>query len=60
MVRDLQLIETAEFWRDAPEIERGEVKPKDIATEVFFFPAAAHTEKDGALHQHPAIASMAS
>ncbi len=47
VVRDLNLIETAEFWRSAPEIERGEVKPEDIATEVFFFPAAAHTEKDG-------------
>ena len=47
VVRDLRLIETAEFWRDAPEIERGEVDPRDIATEVFFFPAAAHTEKDG-------------
>ena len=47
VVRDFQLIETAEFWRDAPEIERGEVRPEDIATEVFFFPAAAHTEKDG-------------
>ncbi len=47
VVRDFQLIETAEFWREAPEIERGEVKPEDIPTEVFFFPAAAHTEKDG-------------
>jgi formate dehydrogenase major subunit len=47
VVRDLNLIETAEFWRSAPEIERGGVKPEDIQTEVFFFPAAAHTEKDG-------------
>ncbi len=47
VVRDFQLIETAEFWRTAPEIERGEVRTEDIATEVFFFPAAAHTEKDG-------------
>jgi len=47
VVRDFQLTETADFWREAPEIERGEVKPQDIATEVFFFPAAAHTEKDG-------------
>jgi formate dehydrogenase major subunit len=47
VVRDFQLIETAEFWRDAPEIHRGEVRPEDIRTEVFFFPAAAHTEKDG-------------
>ncbi len=47
VVRDFQLTETADFWREAPEIQRGEVKPKDIGTEVFFFPAAAHTEKDG-------------
>jgi formate dehydrogenase major subunit len=47
VVRDFRLIETAEFWREAPEIQRGEVKTEDIATEVFFFPAAAHTEKDG-------------
>ena len=47
MVRDFQLTETADFWREAPEIARGEIKPEDIGTEVFFFPAAAHTEKDG-------------
>ena len=28
VVRDFQLIETAEFWREAPEIERGEVRPR--------------------------------
>ncbi len=39
VVRDFELIESAEFWRD---------DAKNIATEVFFFPAAAHTEKDGA------------
>ncbi|MBV9500701.1 MAG: formate dehydrogenase-N subunit alpha [Acidobacteriaceae bacterium] len=47
VVRDFQLTETADFWRDAPEIQRGEVKTKDIKTEIFFLPAAAHTEKDG-------------
>ncbi len=47
VVRDFALTETAEFWRVAPEIDRGEVRTEDIATEVFFFPAAAHTEKDG-------------
>jgi formate dehydrogenase major subunit len=47
VVRDFAPNETAEFWRSAPEIERGEIKPEDIATEVFFFPCAAHTEKDG-------------
>ena len=38
VVRDFQLTETAEFWRDAPEIHRGEIRPEDIGTEVFFFP----------------------
>src|SRR5512139_2503161 len=47
VVRDFALTETAEFWRTAPEIARGEVRPEEIQTEVFFFPAAAHTEKDG-------------
>jgi len=47
VVRDFAPNETAEFWKDAPEIRRGEVRPQDIATEVFFFPSAAHTEKDG-------------
>ncbi len=47
VVRDLVMIETAEFWKTSPEHDRGEVKAEDIATEVFFFPAAAHTEKNG-------------
>jgi formate dehydrogenase major subunit len=47
VVRDFAPTETAEFWKEAPEIERGEVRPEDIATEVFFFPAATHAEKDG-------------
>jgi formate dehydrogenase major subunit len=47
VVRDFAVTESADFWRDAPEIERGEVRPEEIGTEVFFFPCAAHTEKDG-------------
>jgi formate dehydrogenase major subunit len=47
VVRDFAPTETAEFWRDGPEIRRGELRTQDIQTEVFFFPAAAHTEKDG-------------
>ena len=46
VVRDFALTESAEFWREAPEIDHGEVKPEEIGTEVFFFPCAAHTEKD--------------
>jgi formate dehydrogenase major subunit len=47
VVRDLSEVETASFWHDSPEIEAGEVRPQDIGTEIFFLPAAAHTEKDG-------------
>jgi formate dehydrogenase major subunit len=47
VVRDLVEIETASFWYDSPEIETGELTTEEIATEVFFLPAAAHTEKDG-------------
>jgi Uncharacterized anaerobic dehydrogenase len=47
VVRDFQEIESASFWHDSPEIETGELRTADIGTEVFFLPAAAHTEKDG-------------
>ncbi len=47
VVRDLRLIESATFWKDGPEIETGELRTEEIPTEVFFMPAAAHTEKDG-------------
>ncbi len=47
VVRDFSLIESATWWKDGPEIETGEMRTEDIGTEVFFLPAAAHTEKDG-------------
>jgi formate dehydrogenase major subunit len=47
VVRDLHLVETATFWKNGPEIETGEQRTEDIGTEVFFLPAAAHSEKDG-------------
>jgi formate dehydrogenase major subunit len=47
VVRDFSLIESATWWKDGPEIETGELSTADIGTEVFFFPAAAHTEKSG-------------
>jgi formate dehydrogenase major subunit len=51
VVRDLNLIESATFWNESPEIETGELKTEEIETEVFFFPAAAHVEKDGTFTQ---------
>ncbi|MFF1516090.1 formate dehydrogenase [Streptomyces sp. NPDC058305] len=47
VVRDFSLIESATWWKDGPETETGELRTDDIGTEVFFFPAAAHTEKSG-------------
>ena len=47
VVRDFSLIESATFWKNGPEIETGELRTEDIGTEVFFLPAAAHTEKSG-------------
>jgi formate dehydrogenase major subunit len=47
VVRDFSLIESATFWKDGPEIDSGELRTEDIHTEVFFFPVAAHTEKNG-------------
>ena len=47
VVRDFSLIESATWWKDGPETETGEMRTEDVKTEVFFLPAAAHTEKDG-------------
>jgi len=47
VVRDFVETETASFWRNSPEVERGEMKPEEIATEVFLLPAAGHAEKAG-------------
>lgn len=47
VVRDMVETETASFWYDSPEVERGELSPDKIGTEVFLFPAAGSAEKDG-------------
>jgi formate dehydrogenase major subunit len=51
VVRDLNMIESATWWKDGPEIASGELKTEDIETEVFFFPAATHVEKAGTFTQ---------
>ena len=51
VVRDFQLIESATFWKDSPEVESGEWRTEDIDTEVFFLPAATHVEKAGTFTQ---------
>ena len=51
VVRDFSLIESATWWKDGPEIESGELTTEEIDTEVFFLPAANHTEKAGSFTQ---------
>jgi formate dehydrogenase major subunit len=51
VVRDLVMIESATFWKASPEIETGEIVPEECRTEVFFFPAASHVEKEGTFTQ---------
>ena len=51
VVRDLNMIESATWWKDGPEIASGELKTEDIQTEVFFMPAATHVEKSGSFTQ---------
>jgi formate dehydrogenase major subunit len=47
VVRDMVETETASFWLDSPEVTRGEMDPRTVATEVFLFPAAGTAEKEG-------------
>lgn len=47
VVRDFFETETAAFWKDSPEVKRGELRPADIQTEIFFLPAAGVPEKSG-------------
>lgn len=47
VVRDMVETETASFWKDSPEVKRGELDPRTVATEVFLFPAAGTAEKEG-------------
>jgi len=47
VVRDAVEIESANFWKDAPEVRDGTVTPEEIGTEVFLLPAALTAEKEG-------------
>ncbi|GAA1482147.1 molybdopterin-dependent oxidoreductase [Gordonia sinesedis] len=51
VIRDLNMIESATWWKDGPEIASGELTTTDIGTEVFFLPAATHVEKAGSFTQ---------
>ena len=49
VVRDFAMTETANFWQKSRQVQRGELRPEDIGTEVFFMPAALAGEKDGTM-----------
>jgi len=49
VVRDFAMTETANFWQKGRLVQRGELSPSQIGTEVFFLPTALAGEKDGSV-----------
>ncbi len=49
VVRDFAMTETATFWQKGRLVQRGELKPEDIQTEVFYLPSAMAAEKEGSM-----------
>ena len=49
VVRDFAMTETANFWQKGRLVQRGELKPEDIQTEVFYVPSAMAAEKEGTM-----------
>ena len=47
VVRDFAMTESANWWEKGRLVEKGELRPEEIGTEVFFLPAAMPGEKDG-------------
>ena len=47
VVRDFAMTETGNFWKNSRLVQRGELTPAQIGTEMFFLPAAMPGEKDG-------------
>ncbi len=49
VVRDFAMTETANFWQKGRLVQRGELSPERIGTEMFFLPSALSGEKDGSV-----------
>lgn len=47
VVRDTSPVEAATFWEKGASVQRGELSPADIGTEIFLMPAALAGEKAG-------------
>ena len=59
VVRDFAMTETANFWQKGSLIQKGELTPGDIPTEVFFFPSAMAAGEGRHHDQHLAPGAMA-
>jgi len=49
VVRDMTETETVSFWYEGRPVRDGELKPRDIGTEVFLMPASLSAEKAGSV-----------
>ncbi len=47
VVREIFENEAASYWYKSPEVASGELRPKDIKTEIFLLPASLPGEKEG-------------
>jgi formate dehydrogenase major subunit len=47
VVREIFENETASYWYKSPEVERGQLLPESIKTEIFLMPGALPGEKEG-------------
>ena len=54
VVRDLNMIESATFWKDGPEIETGELRTEDIAHRGVLLPGRLARGEGRHVHPDPA------
>ena len=59
VVRDLAMIESATFWKDAPEIETGEIVAGDVPHRGVLLPGRLARGEGGHVHPDPADAAVA-
>ena len=59
VVRDLAMIESATFWKDAPEVETGEIVPEDVPHRGVLLPRRLARGEGGHVHPDPADAAVA-
>ena len=58
VVRDMVEMESASWWYNSPEVERGELKPEEIATEVFLVSRSRFGGERRLPDQHPAAGAV--